>query len=85
VECFSFDLTMVPIYCLLFVGLLCRYKSVYEVEEVVASYQDAKIPLDTQWMDIDYMNVKDPPLSLSPAFTRDYSLSLSVSVSVGIP
>ncbi|CAE7821684.1 unnamed protein product, partial [Symbiodinium microadriaticum] len=31
------------------------YTSVYEVEDVVQKYKDAKIPLDTQWMDIDYM------------------------------
>jgi alpha-D-xyloside xylohydrolase len=31
------------------------YTSVYEVEDIVQKYKDAKIPLDTQWMDIDYM------------------------------
>jgi alpha-D-xyloside xylohydrolase len=36
------------------------YKTVWEVEEVVANYTAAKIPLDTQWMDIDYMqNYRD--------------------------
>jgi len=32
------------------------YTSIQEVEDVVANYSAAGIPLDTQWVDIDYMN-----------------------------
>ncbi len=31
------------------------YTSLAQVKEVVANYSAAGIPLDTQWMDIDYM------------------------------
>ncbi len=40
----------------------CRYgyTSLAEVEQVVAGYANAQIPLDTQWVDIDYMqNYRD--------------------------
>jgi alpha-glucosidase (family GH31 glycosyl hydrolase) len=40
----------------------CRYgyTSLSEVEDIVSKYIAAEIPLDTQWMDIDYMqNYRD--------------------------
>ena len=37
---------------------LCRYgyQSIWEVEEVVANYSAAGLPLDTIWTDINYMH-----------------------------
>jgi len=32
------------------------YKTVEELDEVVRGYENAQIPLDTMWTDIDYMN-----------------------------
>jgi len=36
----------------------CRYgyRDVYEVAEVVSNYSVARIPLETEWVDIDYMD-----------------------------
>jgi alpha-glucosidase (family GH31 glycosyl hydrolase) len=31
------------------------YASIYEMQEVVDNYTDARIPLDVMWGDIDYM------------------------------
>lgn len=47
---------MPPFWSLGFHQSRYGYSSIDEVEKVVASYQKCEIPLDTIWLDIDYMN-----------------------------
>lgn len=48
---------MVPFWSLGFQNCKWGYESIGEVEDVVANYSAAGIPLDTQYFDIDYMNM----------------------------
>lgn len=46
---------MVPFWSLGFHNCRWGYPDVVYIQDVVKNYSDAKIPLETQWVDIDYM------------------------------
>lgn len=57
---------MVPYWSLGFHSCRYGYKDIFEVAEVISNYSAAGIPMQTQWMDIDYMYNRwimtlDPP------------------------
>ena len=74
--------TTVPYASLGFHNLRFGYRDAFEVAEVIANYSNAKIPLETQWVDIDYMDkrsVSVPQWKALVLTSRSFLLTLSVS------